>query len=168
MKNDNKTLNDRTLLGLKKRIPSPKPKKERILETVNRIVSRIQNDQRNYKWRNTLTRLAWECLKSWETQWPSFVRSIKSMNQTLWDVLLLSLFRVILTTRIMTTDLCLSDSEYSRISLGHYIENQTSLGFLWCLILWWIEDKKEDTLVRHRVHLYLHCIEWSFYYHRVF
>jgi hypothetical protein len=49
MKNDNKTLNDRTLLGLRKRIPSPKPKKERILETVNRIVSRIQNDRRNYK-----------------------------------------------------------------------------------------------------------------------
>ena len=49
MKNNHKTPNDRTLLGLRKRIPSPKPKKERILETVNRIVSRIQNDQRNYK-----------------------------------------------------------------------------------------------------------------------
>ena len=49
MNNNQKTLNDRTLLGLRKRIPSPKPKKERILETVNRIVSRIQNDQRNYK-----------------------------------------------------------------------------------------------------------------------
>jgi hypothetical protein len=49
MKNNHKTLNDRTLLGLKKRTPSPKPKKERILETVNRIVSRIQNDRRNYK-----------------------------------------------------------------------------------------------------------------------
>ena len=49
MKNDQKTLNDRTLLGLKKRIPTIKPKEERILETVNRIISRIQNDQRNYK-----------------------------------------------------------------------------------------------------------------------
>ena len=49
MNNNQKTLNDRTLLGLRKRIPSSKPKKERILETVNRIVSRIQNDQRNYK-----------------------------------------------------------------------------------------------------------------------
>ena len=49
MNHNHKTLNDRTLLGLKKRTPSPKPKKERILETVNRIVSRIQNDQRNYK-----------------------------------------------------------------------------------------------------------------------
>ena len=49
MKNNQKTPNDRTLLGLKKRTPSPKPKEERILETVNRIVSRIQNDKRNYK-----------------------------------------------------------------------------------------------------------------------
>jgi len=49
MKNEHKILNDRTLLGLKKRTPSPKPKEERILETVNRIVSRIQNDKRNYK-----------------------------------------------------------------------------------------------------------------------
>ena len=111
MKNNQKTPNDRTLLGLRKRIPSPKPKEERILETVNRIVSRIQNDKRNYKWENTLTKLAWECLKSWETQWPSFVRNIKSMNQTLWDVPLLSLFRHILTPRIMTTDLCSSDLE---------------------------------------------------------
>ena len=134
MKNNHKTLNDRTLLGLKKRTPSPKPKKERILETVNRIISRIQNDQRNYKWRNTLTRLAWECLKSWETQWPSFVRSIKSMNQTLWDVLLLSSFRRTLTTRVMKTGLCLSDTEHSQTYLGHYIYNKTPLVFLWCLI----------------------------------
>jgi hypothetical protein len=49
MKNNHKTLNDRTLLGLKKRIPTIKTKEERILETVNRIVSRIQYDRRNYK-----------------------------------------------------------------------------------------------------------------------
>jgi hypothetical protein len=49
MKNDNKTLNDRTLLGLRKRIPTIKSKEERILETVNRIISRIQYDRRNYK-----------------------------------------------------------------------------------------------------------------------
>jgi hypothetical protein len=49
MKNEQKILNDRTLFGLKKRTPSPKPKEERILDTVNRIVSRIQNDKRNYK-----------------------------------------------------------------------------------------------------------------------
>ena len=47
MNNNHKTLNDRTLLGLRKIIPSPKPKKERILETVNRVISRIQNDKRN-------------------------------------------------------------------------------------------------------------------------
>ena len=114
MNNNHKTLNDRTLLGLRKRTPSPKPKKERILETVDRIISRIQNDQRNYKWKNTLTRLAWECLKFWKTLWPSYVRSIKSMNQTLWDVLLLSLFRLTLTPRIMITDLCSSE-----VTLGH-------------------------------------------------
>jgi hypothetical protein len=46
MKNEHKILNDRTLLGLKKRTPSPKPKEERILETVNRIINQIQNDER--------------------------------------------------------------------------------------------------------------------------
>ena len=168
MKNEHKTLNDRTLLGLKKRIPTLKPKEERILETVNRIVSRIQNDKRNYKWRNTHTRLAWECLKYWKTPWPSFVRSIKSMNLTLWDVLLLSLFNLILTTRVMKTGLCLSDTEHSQTYLGHYIYNKTPLVFLWCLILWFIKGKKEDTLVRYQVHLSLQCIEWSFYYHKIF
>ena len=49
MKNEHKTLNDRTLLGLKKRIPTIQSKEERILETVNRIVFRIQYDKMNYK-----------------------------------------------------------------------------------------------------------------------
>ena len=49
MNHNHKTLNDRTLLGLKKRIPTIKPKEERVLETVNQIVPRIQNDKRNYK-----------------------------------------------------------------------------------------------------------------------
>ena len=49
MKNDQSKPDIKTLLGLKKRTPSPKPKEERILDTVNRIVSRIQNDKRNYK-----------------------------------------------------------------------------------------------------------------------
>ncbi len=34
------------LWGLKKKPLSNKPKKKRILETVNRMVSRIQNDER--------------------------------------------------------------------------------------------------------------------------
>ncbi len=49
MSHNHKTLNDRTLLDIKKRIPTIKTKEERILETVNRIVSRIQNDKKNYK-----------------------------------------------------------------------------------------------------------------------
>ena len=46
MKNDQQNSNDKTLLGLKKRTPSNKPKEERILETVNRMIHRIQNDER--------------------------------------------------------------------------------------------------------------------------
>ena len=41
MKKDQQNPNDKTLLGLKKRTPSNKPKEERILETVNRLVSRM-------------------------------------------------------------------------------------------------------------------------------
>ena len=46
MKNDQQNSNDKTLLGLKKRTPSNKPKEERIMETVNRVIHRIQNDER--------------------------------------------------------------------------------------------------------------------------
>jgi hypothetical protein len=46
MKKDQLNSNDKTLLGLKKRTPSNKPKEERILETVNRVIDRIQNDER--------------------------------------------------------------------------------------------------------------------------
>ena len=46
MNKDQQKPNDKTLLGLKKRTPSNKPKEERILETVNRMVSRIQNNER--------------------------------------------------------------------------------------------------------------------------
>ena len=46
MKNDQQNSNEKTLLGLKKRTPSNKPKEERILETVNRVIHRIQNDER--------------------------------------------------------------------------------------------------------------------------
>ena len=41
MNKDQQNPNDKTLLGLKKRTPSNKPKEERILETVNRLVSRM-------------------------------------------------------------------------------------------------------------------------------
>jgi len=46
MKKDQQNPNDKTLLGLKKRTPSNKPRKERIMETVNRVIHRIQNDER--------------------------------------------------------------------------------------------------------------------------
>ena len=46
MKNDQQNSNDKTLLGLKKRTPSNKPKGKRILETVNRMIARIQDDKR--------------------------------------------------------------------------------------------------------------------------
>ncbi len=36
------------LWGLKKNPPTNKPKEERILDTVNRVIARIQNDERNY------------------------------------------------------------------------------------------------------------------------
>ena len=46
MKKDQQKPNDKTLLGLKKGTPSNKPKEERILETVNRVIHQIQNDER--------------------------------------------------------------------------------------------------------------------------
>ena len=42
MKKDQQNPNDKTLLGLKKKTPSNKPKEERILETVNRMITRVQ------------------------------------------------------------------------------------------------------------------------------
>ena len=46
MKKDQQNPNDKTLSGLKKRTPSNKPKEERIMETVNRVIHQIQNDER--------------------------------------------------------------------------------------------------------------------------
>ena len=48
MKNDQQNPNDNIQFGLQKRTPSNKPKEKRILETVNRVITRIQNDERNY------------------------------------------------------------------------------------------------------------------------
>ncbi len=48
MKNYQKEPELTPLWGLKKKPLSNKPKKKRILETVNRMVSRIQNDERKY------------------------------------------------------------------------------------------------------------------------
>ena len=58
MKNDQSESDSGTLCGLKIKHLTKKPKEERILETVNRVISRIQNDKRKCLWSNTLTRLA--------------------------------------------------------------------------------------------------------------
>jgi len=47
MKNDQQEPELKPLWGLTKRPPSNKPKKKRILETVNRMITRIRNDERN-------------------------------------------------------------------------------------------------------------------------
>ena len=47
MKNDQSKPDTKPLWGLKKTPLTHKPKEERILDTVNRVISRIQNDERN-------------------------------------------------------------------------------------------------------------------------
>ena len=49
MKNDQRESDSKSLWGLKKKPPTNKPKEERILETVNRVIARIQNEERNYQ-----------------------------------------------------------------------------------------------------------------------
>ena len=48
MKNDQQEPDTKPLWGLKKEPLTDKPKEKRILETVNRVITRIQNDERNY------------------------------------------------------------------------------------------------------------------------
>jgi hypothetical protein len=47
MKNDRQEPDFKSPWGMKKKPLSNKPKEERILEMINRIVARIQNDERN-------------------------------------------------------------------------------------------------------------------------
>jgi len=47
MKNDQRKPDTRTLWDLKRTPLTDKPKEERILDTVNRVISRIQNDEGN-------------------------------------------------------------------------------------------------------------------------
>ena len=62
MNNDQQEPDTRTLWSLKRKPLTNKSKEERIMETVNRMIHRIQNDERNCLWPNTLTRPAWGCL----------------------------------------------------------------------------------------------------------
>ena len=48
MNNDQQEPDSKSLWGLKKKPQTNKPKEERILETVNRVITRIQNDERNH------------------------------------------------------------------------------------------------------------------------
>ena len=48
MKNDQREPNFKSLWSLKKKPPTNKPKEERMLDTVNRVIARIQNEERNY------------------------------------------------------------------------------------------------------------------------
>ena len=47
MKNDQLEPDTKHLWGLKSKPLTNKPKEERILDTVNRVITRIQNDERN-------------------------------------------------------------------------------------------------------------------------
>jgi len=47
MKNDQLEPDTKPLWGLKSKPLTQKPKEERILDTVNRVIARIQNDERN-------------------------------------------------------------------------------------------------------------------------
>ena len=48
MKNDQQDPDSKRVWGLKKKSLSNKPKEQRILETVDRLVSRIQNHERKF------------------------------------------------------------------------------------------------------------------------
>ena len=48
MENQQQEPDLKPLWELKKKPLTDKPKEERILETVNRVITRIQNDERNY------------------------------------------------------------------------------------------------------------------------
>ena len=81
------------LWGLKKDPSVHKSKQKRIFETVNRLIHRIRNDERNIIWSNTSIKLAWECPYHWKKIWPLSVIDITSTSLTLWDVPLFSLLR---------------------------------------------------------------------------
>ena len=86
MENQQQEPEVKPLWGLKKVPLTTKPKEKRILETVNRMITRIQTTKERCLWENTPTRPAWECRYPSRRIWPPSVTSITSMNQTWWDV----------------------------------------------------------------------------------
>jgi len=85
MKNNQPKPDTKPLWGLTKRPLTNKPKEERILDMVNRVISRIQNDERNWLWPNIHIRLAWGCRWPSKKTWPPSVTSIRSPIQTWWE-----------------------------------------------------------------------------------
>jgi len=142
MKNDQQEPDPKSLWGLKKEPLTNKPKEERILDTVNRVITRIQNDERNYLWRNTHTKPVSDFQKSSRKKWLPSVTGIKSTTQIWCVVQYQSSSRLILRTlRIMgnwcssdssDNTLCVSDNRIPRKSYGHY-------------------DPKDPVSPRHRV-----------------
>ncbi len=86
MKNNQQEPDTRTLWGLKKIPLTNKPKEEGILDTVTRIVTRIQNDERNCLWPNIHTKPVYECHWPSRKIWPPSVTDIELMRVTSWDV----------------------------------------------------------------------------------
>ena len=142
MKNNQLEQDTKPSWGLNK-IPSiHKPKEERILDTVTGIITRIQNDERNYLWSNTLTKLAWECRRSSRTRWPSSVTTIRSMSPTWSVVQSVSSFRPTLRTRKTMGSLCSSDSSDITLCVSDFRTTRTSLGYY---------DRKDPVSLRCRV-----------------
>ena len=109
MKNDQREPELKPLWGLTKKPLSNKSKEKRILETVNRMITRIQNDERKCLWPNTPTRPAWGCLWPSRKTWPPSVTDTILMNQTSWDVPSLSSLRKWTTHQNLTHGICSSD-----------------------------------------------------------
>ena len=116
MRNDQQEPDFKPLWGLKKRTPSNKPKEERILETVNRVIHRIQNDERKCIWRNTTTRPVWDYPWSSRKRWPPSATPIKSMSQTWCVERFPSSFRPSMRTHRIMGSWCLSDWKESPYS----------------------------------------------------
>ena len=114
MKNDQSKPDTKPLWGLKKTPLTHKPKEERILDTVNRVISRIQNDERNCLWPNIHIRPAWGCRWPSRKTWPPSVTDTRLTSQTSWGVPSGSSSRASNRTRIRPHGICSSEG-----ILGH-------------------------------------------------
>ena len=114
MKKDHQNPNGKTLSGLKKRTPSNKTKERRILEIVNRMITRIQTTKEKCLWRNTPTRPAWECRYHSRRIWFPSVMSITSMNLTWWGEQSYSSWRTFNKIQTRPHGIC-----FYEVTLGH-------------------------------------------------